>query len=334
MSGLPIRSVTGNPILNNYVNGFTQDQGFIAAKIATPMPVDSVDSSFYTMPFSWGKHNESTHAGEDAPAPSSSPPLDQGTFTTRSFRHKVFLLAEKEDLAMRSPEGFKQITKHHSELAGQVVLLDYEVEAAAVVLNTANYYSAAHFTSLALADQWDNFAAATSQPDQDVINFARVIHMHSGVTRDKLTVALGPQVYDALVQHPRVRENVKYVQKANVSDFGLPELSKFFGVQEVIIGSAQQITSAIGISPEVSSYIWGKNVWIGYVDPAPNKNVPTAAAFVTPSTMGTQIPAMRTVTNDDPLGKWFIAEARLGIGKGAPTGEGVRSGALIQTAIA
>lgn len=330
MSGLPIRSVTGNPILNNYVNGFAHDQGFVANQIAPLMDVEAGDSSFYVSPFSWGKRNESTRAGEDAPAPHSSPPLDQGTFTTRSYRHKVFLNDEKEKLAMKSSQGFKQITAHHSELAGAVVLLDREVDAAAVVLDQSKYYSAAHYTTLTAPDQWDNYA--TSKPDVDVIAFARVIHTHSGVTRDKLSLLIGPEVHDKLIVHPRVRANVMAVQKVNPDDIGLPELAKFFGVKEVIVGSAQKITSAIGL-PEVAEYIWGKNAVLMHIDPAPNKNVPTSGSFVSPSTMGTQFPAVRTVTNDDPLGKWFIAEGRVGLGVGAATGEGVRTAALIKAAV-
>jgi hypothetical protein len=327
---ITVRDIQGTPYLTNHIVGYAKEQKFVADQLAPVMEVDSEEGTYYVIPFDAHRRAEATGQGEGSPAKESTPPIETGTFTTQRHAHKSVLTDRKRDIAMKSPEGLKGIVNLYAEHPSSIVLLAREKALVAAMDNLSNYFSASHYTSVTGGDRWDAFA--TSNPQKNVISFARVIHGNSGIRRGQLTLAIGSQVLDTLQQHPHVQDKIKAVQKVNPDDIGLPELAKYFGVKDVVVGEEIEITSKVGLA-KTSAYLWGKNAYLLHVDPMPNSQVPTAGSFCTCSTLGRQIPRVRTTRRDDPESTLFIAEAQFGIALGAPTGEGLRTAARLATVI-
>lgn len=328
-----VRDVQGSPYLTDHIVGYAKELGLVQDRIAPVMEVDAEDMTFYVVPFDWGRRDVDDGRGEESPATEIRPGLLTGTFSTDDHALKSFLSDRKRDRAMSSPEGFKGITDLHAELPSNVVLLRREKLLASALNTTANYFSSAHYTTLTSPDQWNEYA--TSNPQEDIIAFAQVIHTRSGIPRRLLTLLIGSQVYDVLIQHPHVRKVLfGDVNAATPNAITLAALAQYFGVKEVIVGDTVEVTSKIGATTELTGYVWGKNAYLLYVDPNPVKGKPTSGSVVTVSTMGKKIPLVRTYRTVDPLGTMFVAEANYGIGLGRPTDEGLRTAARLASVIA
>ena len=131
----------------------------------------------------------------------------------------------------------------------------------ATTLQTLANYDADAQPALALADQWDNFTSSDSDPNQDVAN-ARTIIFKKTFRKPNLMV-LPREIYERVREHPKVIERIKYTQVGVLT----PQLlSTLWDIDEVVIAGGGENTANEG-QADVLSYIWGKNVYIGYVTP-------------------------------------------------------------------
>lgn len=329
--GLQLRSIQGNPFLTKLVLGYARENGFVAPQLAPVMDVAGVgiSGSFYVIDFAAHRRALDTVRGLSGQAPSSSPPVSTGTFSTKEHAHKTLLTKQQLDVAMQSVTGFKQIMKIHQDQPVYPILYQHEKELVTLLTTTGTYLNSTLYTTVGAGDRWDE---STSKPQSDVITYARNIHKVSGIARKDLTLVLGPLVYDALIVNSHVKEQVKYVSTTNARDMNLQGLAQYFDVKNVITAEEQEITSNINLT-ETQSYLWGKNAFLVHIEEPSGPTVPVRGSFYTMSTMGTAIPRARTSPSFDPEGDWFHAEARFGVTAGAKTGEGLRTAAWLGSVV-
>lgn len=149
----------------------------------------------------------------------------------------------------------------------QVLMLDQENRIASLVTTAANAGSG---TTLSGVNQWDQ--GETSSPISDVSTAKAFMRMTTGFEPN--TMVVGAQVHDALRLHPDIIDRIKYVQRTTQATIDAA-LADIFGIPRYVVGSA--IKSSGEEKQDVSmGYIWGKNVNLMYVAPAPGRNVPTA----------------------------------------------------------
>lgn len=138
------------------------------------------------------------------------------------------------------------------------ILLSKEVDAFTQCSNTA---VVTQNVTLSGTSQWS--AYATSDPVGDVRTAVDTIKLN--VLKRPNRLVLTYPVYSVLRNHPEIIERIKYSQLGVVT----PELlSQIFDIEEVWIADAEQNTANENQTP-VMSYVWGKNAWVFFINPAP-----------------------------------------------------------------
>jgi len=174
-----------------------------------------------------------------------------------------------------------------TEAVTLAILLRHEKLVADTMRNTANY-AAGHSITLGAADQWDNYAGATSNP-MDVLRAAvRKVQNAIGVAPNRM--AFPAEGVSWIEEHPDV--------VARFSNFNLMDpdawrrLTGFEG-EIVLVSSKYNAANNIDAAESITS-LWGKDVWIGYVEDEPNLETLTfGKTFAVPYPDGTIGPVDR-----------------------------------------
>ncbi len=83
---------------------------------------------------------------------------------------------------------------------------------------------------------------------------------------------IGQNVWKRLQRHPDVLSKIQYVERGVLR---LPTFAELIGVEKVLVGTTIYNSAKEGATASMS-YIWGDNLWMGYVAPTPELNVPSA----------------------------------------------------------
>lgn len=113
------------------------------------------------------------------------------------------------------------------------------------------------------SSQWSDYA--NSSPLSDLTTAFDTLAASIMKPRNELTVVMGYPVFSQLINHPEIIERFKYSQAAVIT---ADMLRNLFQVKEVIVGYAVKKTSVEG-QTDTTDYIWGKNVWVMYIEPTP-----------------------------------------------------------------
>lgn len=142
--------------------------------------------------------------------------------------------------------------------------LKAELLISTLVRNTANY-PAGHTVTLLAADQWDNYAGATSNPI-DIVR-AAILKINSKIGVPPNTMLIPRLGVSYLENHPDV--------VARFSNFNLTDSEAFnnltgFNGKVVLADVVYNDVNNIDAAENLVS-MWGKDVWIGYVRPGLNR---------------------------------------------------------------
>ncbi len=110
--------------------------------------------------------------------------------------------------------------------------------------------------------QWSDYT--NSDPAADVAVMVNVVKKETHKSAKDLTVVMGWEVFDKLRNHTKILPRIQYSQLGIVTE---ELLAGFFGVKEVIVAEAEYNSTELG-QADASSYVWGKNVWVMYVNPS------------------------------------------------------------------
>ncbi|MDN5786389.1 major capsid protein [Pseudorhodobacter sp.] len=136
-----------------------------------------------------------------------------------------------------------------------VVDLGLEYDAAQLARTSGNY-DANHKLALTGTDRWSN---AASDPGDDIRSANEAIRRFIGRRANVLT--LGPSAAAALKNHPKVKEQFKYVSKDSIT---LDMLAAFFELEKVIAGDAVYLPEGAADSVQATD-IWGDDAILAYV---------------------------------------------------------------------
>ncbi|MHA1859160.1 MAG: major capsid protein [Candidatus Thorarchaeota archaeon] len=123
-------------------------------------------------------------------------------------------------------------------------------------------------------DQFLQWNDAASTPLED-FRAARTAQMLLTGFRPN-TLVLGPEVYDALLDHPDIIDRVKYGQTpGRPADIGTEDLSQLFKIPNVYVMEGIKNTAAEGAAAS-NAFIGGKSALLCYSAPSPGLMTPTA----------------------------------------------------------
>lgn len=158
-----------------------------------------------------------------------------------------------------------------TELVTRSILLEHELKTANLVRNTANY-PVGNTVTLVGAQQWDDYTngvASTSNPVNDIITGIRVIRTLTG--RDPNVLAIPKYGVPYLENHPRVVDRFKNFVLSDPEAFRT--LTGFTGTI-LEVDSVYNAADNIDAAESITSF-WGKDVWLGVVDPTPGMRTKT-----------------------------------------------------------
>jgi hypothetical protein len=267
-----------DPILTNFSVGF-QDQALYAGRIFPETPVNTQSGRYRTFDrSSWiifqSEREPGTVANEILGAKWS-----EDTFRTRERSLQVPIFDEERQQLV-SQGGFAnpvfggamQINPEldATALATRSLMLDWELAVSTLVRDPAQY-AASNKTTLVGAAQWNDLSGGTypyvtSNPLNDIMTAMRAIYNGTGRYPNTMIV---PRLGLAYIEnHPRIVDRFKNFTLT--ADNAFQTLTGFAGqilTVDSLYNTAQNIDSTVA-----TSSFWGKDVWIGIVEPTPGLN--------------------------------------------------------------
>lgn len=148
--------------------------------------------------------------------------------------------------------------------AQDVIALGREVEIATLVRD-ASKYDNNHKITLAGSDKWTD---PDSDPAGDVKAGREAVRRSIGRYPNVLT--LGPDVFNAASDHPKVKDRFKYTSSESVTAM---MLARYFDVEEVLVGKAVALPDTAA-DTALADDVWGKDALLTYRPAGSNLLVP------------------------------------------------------------
>lgn len=254
--------------LTNISIGYTNGQ-FIADQIFKPIPVDKQSDKYYV----FGKERFRQHADLRAPGDEANEinwtlSDDQYFCEGHALRHPI---ADEE---LQNADDAFDLQTEATELVTEGILLNKEVDASSKVRNPANY-DADLVIELGVGGapaKWSSYSSTTpteSNPILDVKRAKEAIHRKSGIRAN--TLILSETVFNVLSMHPALIEVIKYVQRGIVT---AELMAAAFGVDQILVGSAQKSLATNPADEDVLDYIWGNDAILAYIPERPGRKTP------------------------------------------------------------
>ena len=157
-----------------------------------------------------------------------------------------------------------------TKLVTRALLLGHEAKVSSLVRNTANYPSG-NFVTLSGTGQWDNWTYGTagipstvvSDPVSNIMLGMRTIRTLTG--RWPNVLAIPSYGMSFIENHPRVVDRFKTFSLSQPDAFQI--LTGFEG-KILTVDSMYNSAQNIDATPAMT-FFWGKDVWLGIVDPNP-----------------------------------------------------------------
>lgn len=161
------------------------------------------------------------------------------------------LLREADESRKLNVGNYLDISRIAMTTANDILLLDYELDVAAIASATGSY-AAGHVTALASGTKW---SAATGTPVTDIKAASNVIRKKIGKRPNKLTLSADAKL--ALETNPEVRS---YLPSTQMGAATMEQLKTILDVAEIVVGDAVWVDAA-GVGQDV----WGNNAVLAYV---------------------------------------------------------------------
>jgi hypothetical protein len=273
-----------DPILTNFSTGY-QSQSLYGWSIMPETPVSTQSGKYRVYDRSaWLIHNSRREPGTVANEIVGAK-WSEDTFYTQehSLQSPVF---DEERQALTSQGGIAndvfggdlQIDPEADAVDTVMgsIMLEHEKKVADLARNTANY-AAGNFVTLAGANQFDDYTYVTagipdsivSNPVAAIMTGMRTIYSKTG--RYPNTLAIPTLGAGFIENHPRI--------VARFSNFALTDEEAFrkltgFQGRIILVDSVYNAADNVDAAENITT-LWGKDIWLGIVDPQPGQRTKT-----------------------------------------------------------
>lgn len=131
--------------------------------------------------------------------------------------------------------------------------------------------TAAGVPNSSASNAWDAYDNADSDPVGDTDVIKEVVRTGSGLVVNLMVISV--TVFNALKEHPKILDKIKYSQRGVVTREILQEV---FGIPQIAIAGAVENTAADGQTATLAD-IWGDKVFFGHVEPSSDLQAPNFA---------------------------------------------------------
>lgn len=258
-----------DPILTNLSTGWEAKE-LIGTQVAPLTPVTQMNGRYLTFDRSdWLIYPDARAMGTVANE------IRAGKWSTDTYNvHEHSLQVpvfdeEREQLgaAGNFPVDFT-LDEAATSLGTRSILVGQEKVIADAVRNTASYASASYYTTLSGTAQWSDYGTVS---DPITVIEVALRQVYTGTGRVANFMVIPWIVWSYLRNHPKIVDRVKYFQLSTEDVFR--QLTGFSGT--MVIAESQYNSAQNEDATESIVDIWGKDVWVGLVDPAPGQRTKT-----------------------------------------------------------
>ncbi|MEQ8396427.1 major capsid protein [Thalassobaculum sp.] len=254
----PAQSRVVDPILSNHVRGYTNQE--YVGRVMAPR-VDVGTRGFRVIKFDRDSFKNAAKAPRRAPG--AAIPRVQFGFQSDPIALYQEALAgqvpiENQEEAAAVPGIDLQMNTAATTM--DIIQLREEVETSQLLTDPANY-GADNKLALVGTDKWNNDA---SKP-KEVINEARE-QIRLKIGRYPNRAIISPGAFNALDQHPLIRDQFKYTSSESLSE---AMIARYFGLDQVKIGKAVYVGD-----DDVEHDCWDNCMVLGFVHGAANPGMP------------------------------------------------------------
>lgn len=260
-----------NRPLTNISIAYMQDAaGFIADRVFPNVPVAKQSDYFWTIPRDAFNRDEMKKRADATESAGGHYELDQDTYFAEvwAFHHDIGEQRRANTDNPLNPD------REATELVSMKALLKREILWASTYFTTSVW--TVDKTGVAASPtgtqflQWND---ASSTPIEDIRAARRAQQLLTGFKPN--TLVLGPQVLDALLDHPDLIDRIKYGQTSGPAQIELADLRNLFKIDRIFVMEGIKNTAAEGAT-ESNSFIGGKSALLCYSAPSPGLMTPTA----------------------------------------------------------
>lgn len=229
-------------------------EGYLADMVLPAVPVQ-LESAAY-----WVYDKSRMDAPDSKRAPRAEyNRIDWNTSTDTYLCEQYGLEGEIDDEERKNAAAPLDLDVDTTEIVTDMVLNGREKRVADLVLSTG---TVTQNTTLAGANQWSDDA---SNPLGDVKTGRTTIYT-GGIGYTPNTMVIGYLVFEALKQHPDIKEIVKYTERAIITR---QILAAVFEVDEVLVGKVQRRSSKEG-QTDAFADVWGKDALLFFKENRPS----------------------------------------------------------------
>lgn len=252
--------------IDQYLTNFSRrisNEGFIAERACTVVPVRKDSDRFAT----YGNDHLRVVSDERAPgSPPNTVDYEVGSETYTLVEHTLRDSVPDEE----RKNADQPFAPYEDATIGlqERIRIRQEKQAAGIFFDPDRW---SYKVTLSGSDQWSDFD--NSDPF-DVIQDGKSSVLSKALRKPNIIIA-GQEVFNKLVNHPKVLDRIKYTSRDSIT----PQmLAALFDVQEFLVGSAVENASKEGQEDNLV-YIWGKHLFIGYRAPRPSLRTVTAVSL-------------------------------------------------------
>jgi hypothetical protein len=161
------------------------------------------------------------------------------------------LIRESDESRRLNVGNYLDISRIAMTTAGDILTLDYELEAATLAADAATYASG-HTLALAGGTKW---SAATGTPQTDIIAASDMIRKKIGKRPN--TLVLSADALSALIVNAQIKSQLPLTQLGPAT---IDQLKTVLNVPNIVVGDAIWIDAQ-----DATSDIWGNNAVLAYV---------------------------------------------------------------------
>lgn len=274
-----------DPILTNFSVSLPRTQESYGLRLMPETPVRTKSGSYRVF------DRSNWLLGEDRREPGAvahevlGAKWSSDVFTTRehSLQSPIFdeerkLLTSQGGLADPTFGGDLQLNPERDAtfLVVNSIMLNHENKVQTLIRNTANY-PGANTVTLAGNQQWDDYTMVTagipstivSDPVATIMKGMRAVY--AATLRWPNTLAIPTLGLGFIENHPRLIDRFKNFSLTQPDAFRI--LTGFEG-QIILLDSVYNTAQNLDATVSMASF-WGKDVWLGIVDPVPGQNTMT-----------------------------------------------------------
>lgn len=258
-SGVAYQDPALTQISQMFVNN---DESFIAEKIFPIITVDTPTGVYWTYGKETIKKPISTLRTGRGSTPEASFSRTKANFgPLKEHDLKDYITWEEKKTVNAGGTGALDLETDAVIFLNQQMAIEKEVALATLLSNTSNV---TNNTTLTGGNQWSDYA--NSNPFVDITT--GITTMIKQGLKPPNTIFMGWEVWAQLANHPDLLDRVKFNQLGVLTTSLLGNMFADKGITSIYVGQSVYDSAVEGLTA-TNTFAWGKNFWLGYVNPTP-----------------------------------------------------------------